>query len=514
NQQQHVAQTVGALEAVVLRAFGPHGGQVLFTRDTGQAMLSRGGARILTALRLDNPLAKMIVDCASTHSARTGDGSKTFVLLLASLVRMIDAAAYKDPLASHSHCSREDVRSASARRLADELLSFSLQQLDDLLTVEVLPFGQHLMWQDLHSTSPIQKFLSSFFYTRLGYNNCSFISGLLCELLSNWTSKDNTPFSSLEFVNDTWPALYTPVTGFPLAYSRLVEGQVIIETLDAGNRRQWGYFALGVSVLFSSVKQSVTVLALTAQAQIHVVECISQDELALFRHLSGAKPVSDYWSIQSEHVVPLEFCKPILLGAHRYTKIFDKSGGIDSAMFMVMFVKCFNLLTPLSPNNSLTSSASCCQTFPQGYVIAAGGTFEFLLSHALQQKTFSRNVSIVSQILADSLLCVPRHIYSHHPRRFAQVQSEVLKRIQEHGASPMHCQTNAPVENSVHFKAEFSTLDSGLESVFCKYQLLLAVLQCLSRLFRIDAVIHTRGLLKTISRTNISWEDSEGELEN
>lgn len=55
---EHVLQTVCVLESVVLRSFGPEGGQVLFTRDTGQAMLSRSGTHILTALRLDHPLAR------------------------------------------------------------------------------------------------------------------------------------------------------------------------------------------------------------------------------------------------------------------------------------------------------------------------------------------------------------------------------------------------------------------------------------------------------------------------
>lgn len=55
---EHVLQTVCVLESVVCRSFGPEGGQVLFTQDTGQAMLSRSGARILTALRLEHPLAR------------------------------------------------------------------------------------------------------------------------------------------------------------------------------------------------------------------------------------------------------------------------------------------------------------------------------------------------------------------------------------------------------------------------------------------------------------------------
>lgn len=53
-----VQQIVCVLESVILRCFGPDGGQVLFIRDTGQAMLSRSGSRILSALRLEHPLAR------------------------------------------------------------------------------------------------------------------------------------------------------------------------------------------------------------------------------------------------------------------------------------------------------------------------------------------------------------------------------------------------------------------------------------------------------------------------
>lgn len=54
----HVQQIVGVLESVILRCFGPDGGQVLFIRDTGQAMLTRSGSQILSALRLEHPLAR------------------------------------------------------------------------------------------------------------------------------------------------------------------------------------------------------------------------------------------------------------------------------------------------------------------------------------------------------------------------------------------------------------------------------------------------------------------------
>ncbi|GLD58660.1 Bardet-Biedl syndrome 10 protein isoform X1 [Lates japonicus] len=386
---KHVLQTVCVLEAVVLRSFGPEGGQVLFTRDTGQAMLSRSGTRILTALRLEHPLARMVVECVRKHSTVTGDGSKTFILLLASLLRMIHTMACKEPNVYHTYNSRAAAEAATARRLADELLAFALEELDDLIAVRVVPYGLCVSWKDItaKSQSPAytnchyaQKLLASFFHTRLGHTHCDFISNLTCELLRHWKFKNDLPSSTLQFVNDNFPALHTPVLGFPISCSRLIEGQVIHrdfatpcpqtdcqpvkavvftgylqqKLLSAGNVLKVGRGGqemeanskkeksivefsawserslecvianlqrLGVSVLLSAVKQTAAVLSLAAQAEMCVVECISKDELSLFAHLSGTTPVSDCWMIEPVNVATLTFCRPILLGVHRYVHV-------------------------------------------------------------------------------------------------------------------------------------------------------------------------------------------------
>ena len=51
-------QVTQALEAVLGPCFGPSGGQVLFTRDTGDVLITRDGQRILSSLRLDHPVAR------------------------------------------------------------------------------------------------------------------------------------------------------------------------------------------------------------------------------------------------------------------------------------------------------------------------------------------------------------------------------------------------------------------------------------------------------------------------
>ncbi|XP_026167806.1 BBSome complex assembly protein BBS10 [Mastacembelus armatus] len=630
---KHVLQTVCALEAVVLRSFGPEGGQVLFIRDTTEAMLSCSGTRILTALRLEHPVARMVVECVWKHSTATGDGSKTFILLLASLLRMIHTAACKEPNVSCTYNSREAAETAAARRLADKLLAFALEELDDLITMGVIPYGHCVSWKDFTgniqspahtSNHSLQRLLVSFFQTRLGYTHCDFISNLICELLTYWRCKNNPPSLSLQFINDNFPALHTPVSGFPVTCSRLVEGQVIhrdfstpcshtdcepvkavvftgclqSKLLNAGEVLEVGYGkrvvgensrmersilefsawaerllerviailqSLGISVLLSAAKQSAAVLALARQANICVVECISEDELSLFIQLSGATPVSDCLMIEPEHVATLTFCRPILLGAHRYVHVafhdLEERARVTPCSLVIcgpgegqtdQYACAFQdairmVLTTLEPVGMTATTASkeilqlhktTSSTPPplqqclleSGYVIPAGGTFEFLLHHAMLQHgcessvcdNTNMDIPAVTQLLAKALLSIPQKIYSHSPRHFLETQTRIFSFILNHShpfpslvykqelntSAKQSCDTNeCPLEEnkqSMHCctKADLSQvliLDFGLESVSCKYQLLLAVLQCVTSLLRVDTVLCTHSASQTKS---------------
>uniref|UniRef100_A0A3Q1ETU2 Bardet-Biedl syndrome 10 protein homolog n=1 Tax=Acanthochromis polyacanthus TaxID=80966 RepID=A0A3Q1ETU2_9TELE len=621
---------VGVLEAVILRSFGPEGGQVLFTRDTGQAMLSRSGTHILRALHLEHPLARMVVECVWKHSTVTGDGSKTFILLLASLLRKIHTTASREPHVSHSYNSLEAAEAATARHLADKLLAFALKELDDLIAMEVAPHGRCVSWEDftaeMHSPANhyVQKLLASFFHMRLGYVHCAFISELTCELLNHWKCIDNLPYFALQFLKDNFPAIHTPVSGFPITSSRLIEGQVIHRDfatpypqtdhqpikavvftgylqprlLNTGDVLEVGcggteersivdfsawterslqclianLQSLGVSVLLSVVKQSAAVLALATQAEMCFVDCVSEDELSLFAQLSGATPISDCWRIEPEHIAELTFCRPILLGPHRYenmpffsltckaTHLHAKNylGTIHTSHLQTLVADVFIIRVKVKPysliicgsgegqtdqyacafqdairmlfttwepipatgttaakrtvqsdkrtssyTHVLTDSSTCTSSnlnplhkcvLQPGCIMPAGGTFEFLLHHALLKLSHScsasndTNIGVpVSRLLASALLSVPKQIYSHSPGQFLQTRTR---------------------HNAIF------TQDMGLESVSCKYELLLAVLQCVTSLLRVDTILRTHTALHTQSLADTSWESTEDEAEN
>nr|XP_046250552.1 Bardet-Biedl syndrome 10 protein [Scatophagus argus]XP_046250553.1 Bardet-Biedl syndrome 10 protein [Scatophagus argus]XP_046250554.1 Bardet-Biedl syndrome 10 protein [Scatophagus argus] len=637
---ENVLQTVCVLESVVLRCFGPEGGQVLFTRDTGQVMLSRSGMRILSALHLEHPLARMVVECVSKHSTVTGDGSKTFILLVASLLRMIHTIACKEPHVSRTYNSREAAEAAAARHLADKLLTFALEELDDLIAVGVVPYGCCLSWEDFTAKTQfpahcVQKLLASFFHSRLGRTHCDFISDLTCDLLTHWKFKNEQPSLSLKFVHDNFHALHTPVSGFPVSYSRLIEGQVIHrdfatpcpqtdhqsvkavvftcylhpkllnagEVLELGCREEgmgenlkkdrsivqfssWAersldcvianLQSLGVSVVMSSVKQSAAVLALAAQADVCIVECVSEDELSLFAQLSGTRPVSDCWMIEPDNVATLTFCRPILLGAHRYVHVaFHENVMVKPCSLVIcgpgegqtdQYACALQdalrmLLSTLEPTTAATASKRTLHSnkstsvytgdqirnvpvLEPGCVLPAGGTFEFLLSHALlQHDSISNDMNIsnpaVSQLLANALLCVPRQIYSHSPQCFLHTQTRLLSFVQNNShpfisaSNQKHStvliqgqgKSQCPLEKfkqSIHcyrvadVSSEVFMLNLGLESVSCKYKLLLAVLQCVSNLLQVDTVLYTHTALRTQSHrlATISWEGTEDEAED
>lgn len=204
--------------------------------------------------------------------------------------------------------------------------------------------------------------------------------------------------------------------------------------------------------------------------------------------------------------------------------------------------------TSLHTNNHIPSVPPLQQcVLEPGCVIAAGGTFEFLLNHALLQHGRSCSVSDgtkmgippVSQLLANALLSVPRHIYSHSPRCFLRTQTRLLSVIQNHSypISPVHIQEHNTIliqgggkseytpeedKQSMHccreadLPSEVFMLDSGLESVCCKYQLLLAVLQCVSSILQVDTVLRTHTALHTQSPrlANISLKGTEDEAED
>ncbi|XP_035257587.1 Bardet-Biedl syndrome 10 protein homolog isoform X2 [Anguilla anguilla] len=547
-------QVTQALEAVVGPCFGPSGGQVLFTRDSGEVLITRDGRRILTSLRLDHPVARVLVGCVSAHCKITGDGAKSFLLLLGALLRGIHG--------DHLH-------GIQARRVAHILLSFQTLVLDGVIGQGLAPRALSLLQDPAH----LRPLTDAYFRGKTASSHWGVLSQTACEFYRRWRCEQDC--TGVTLIARHFAALHTPVPGLPVSRSRVLEGLVIHRDFavrcpgdgplralatsvplqsplappgvslnlasaaqaqrccgGVGGRAERGVACLRrlrVGLLLSAAKQSELALDLARRAGLSVVECVDSDELALFCRLAGAELFADPgdWSlIGEEHVATVTFCKPVVLGPDRLAHVgFPEGRGLAPHCLVLCgpspglaeqcstaFCGLFRMLQrvyepvqsrhgqgPVQSHHMLrnikasgerpgvhfgegkegalgtrtreTGPASSGVLIEAGSVLPAGGAFEFVLHHCLLQQASQRrcpDLRAACRLVAGAVLSVPRRLYPGP--RFLDAQSHFLRAS---GAAPPSWRVR------------------GLESLACKYQLLLSVLHTASSLLSVDLILHS-----------------------
>ncbi|TRZ26922.1 hypothetical protein HGM15179_000163 [Zosterops borbonicus] len=117
-----------------------------------------------------------------------------------------------------------------------------------------------------------------------------------------------------------------------------------------------------------------------------------------------------------------------------------------------------------------------------GSVLPVGGYFEILLHYYIREyakQCQQSEVSTVSYVVADALLSIPKALYRTGERGgFTTFYLETINLLQKNQPLPVN--------------------NEGLESVYCKYQLVISVLHCVTELLSIDLVIGIRQPLQKI----------------
>ncbi|RMC09924.1 hypothetical protein DUI87_12711 [Hirundo rustica rustica] len=117
-----------------------------------------------------------------------------------------------------------------------------------------------------------------------------------------------------------------------------------------------------------------------------------------------------------------------------------------------------------------------------GSVLPVGGYFEILLHYYIQdcaKQCQQSEVTTVSNMVADALLSIPKALYQTVERDgFTSFYLEAINLLRKNQPLPVN--------------------DEGLESVYCKYQLVISVLHCVTELLSIDLVIGIRRPLQKI----------------
>ncbi|XP_032914859.1 Bardet-Biedl syndrome 10 protein [Catharus ustulatus] len=142
-------------------------------------------------------------------------------------------------------------------------------------------------------------------------------------------------------------------------------------------------------------------------------------------------------------------------------------------------------IVPFKQEESCAGIAQDCPNclIQAGSVLPVGGYFEILLHYYIQdyaKQCQQSEIIVVSNVVADALLSIPKALYRTAERDgFTKFYLETTNLLRKNQPLPVN--------------------DEGLESVYCKYQLVISVLHCVTELLSIDLVIGIRRPLQKIA---------------
>ncbi|XP_043911305.1 Bardet-Biedl syndrome 10 protein isoform X2 [Protopterus annectens] len=374
-----VLRVTEILENIVCKCFGPKGGQVLFTKATGEILITRDGRTILESLLLDHPIARVIVKCISTHCNMTGDGAKSFILLLCSFLRRLKTLADKECGFSTSENIPDKRRWQNhghfLKRFSCNLYAFQAQVLDHLIAQQVRQYSSSAFSQIngksyiCHRT--LEAVLDAYFFGSIGQINNIFMTKLTSDFFFRCTESSENYTDILDFIIDHFFEFHTAVSGLPIGCSKVLEGLVLhrdfavfcptdgtvrIIVVSASispslsvsdstfvicsdsqlhSSQVWITVRVkevmtflqnnSVNLILSSVKQSETVHYFAKLCNISLVECLSDGEISLFCCITGISAFASIEDIIQSEIVTVTataaFYKPLVLGAHRYVHL-------------------------------------------------------------------------------------------------------------------------------------------------------------------------------------------------
>ncbi|XP_015712380.1 Bardet-Biedl syndrome 10 protein [Coturnix japonica] len=350
-------EEAAALSGAVRGALGPRGGRAMVVRADGRAVLSRDGRLLLEALSLQPHTARVMAACACRHQSATGDGAKTFVLLLAAVLGAI--------------------RDGSPRRAVRALPSFERRVLDRAVARGLRPhlrsaFPAGGPGAELEPAS-LCALLAAHLRGRLGPAERRAVALLGCELCARCGARRHT---ELRVLCGRFAQLHAAVSGLPLGRSMVLPGVLLrrdfaaycpaggqllavlvtrclraaltapgVECALSSERQHRAALRWcsgrteavmehlrnnGVRLLLSGVKQHEEVIYYAKLHGVSVVECLSEEDVSLISEITGMSPYDPAGdSLQKEitEAAVVTFCQPLLLGSQRYVHIGFSSTG-------------------------------------------------------------------------------------------------------------------------------------------------------------------------------------------
>ncbi|XP_041965227.1 Bardet-Biedl syndrome 10 protein [Alosa sapidissima] len=555
---------VSALEAVVVRSFGPNGGVVLFTRDTGEVLLTRHGQKILNSLHLEHPIARMVVDCIQAHCSVAADGSKSFLLLLASLLRRIHA---------HSKACKE-MSNARARHLANQLLRLCYDGLDDIIVHQVMPHASSL-YSSGYRGDTLEGLVRGYMAGRVGIGQAEVLVPIICQFCRKWNVGQGMA-EPIRFIHKNFPLLHSTVLGLPIGRSCVQEGFllgcdwtmfferkseepirvlvlnesvfVVNEAVSVFENYVCDSHAtvhrlcvcaeeLDVCVLLSPVKCPDLLLQQAQQKRLCVAECVDPPLLDLFCQLSQSRPAP------VGHVATVTSVSRVVLGGHRLgcvgltpTHTSHSSsehilhphtlllcapgpGSLDQCVNACQGV--FTMLRSVceaerTPQNSLPDQSEETPLHPVQSQPSNDKSEPSIPAPAPTPDQWHRLLHAGHVVPVGGVFDVLFHHFLLSSDWVAepQVRSLLAESVLSvprtlHSHKPrLFMQFQASLLDELRSGPSLKPWSGGVESVSCKQQLLASVLQCVCTLLSVDRVLHTHSH-SHITKTSRHGEDDE-----
>ncbi|XP_068950921.1 Bardet-Biedl syndrome 10 protein [Petaurus breviceps papuanus] len=370
-------QAAEVLESIVSGCLGPEGRQVLCTKPTGDVLFSRDGGRLLEALNVEHPVARMIVTCVSMNRNVTGDGAKTFIILLCDLLRGLKAVTDKERGSFGGSIQSQErlwKNCCQWKYISQAILIFQAHILDYImaqyLSKHFLSIFSFSGEEKTFCRNSLGSLLDAYFCGRVGRNNQKFISQLTCDYFYKCLNHEDGKDEMIDLVDEYFLELCTAVTGLPVSSSRIISGFIIHRDFSVycpadGDMRiiivtepiqpvlstssselvikseaqfQASHIWItertktimkdleskGIKLLLSSVKQQDSVIYYAKLNGISVVECIPSEEISFLCRIIALSPFMPSWVTSQCHISDtalVKFCQPILLNSKRYVHL-------------------------------------------------------------------------------------------------------------------------------------------------------------------------------------------------
>ncbi|XP_027698320.1 Bardet-Biedl syndrome 10 protein isoform X2 [Vombatus ursinus] len=320
---------------------------------------------------------RMIVTCVSKNRNVTGDGAKTFIILLCDLLRGLKAITDKERSSfggSIQSQERHWKNCCQWKYISQAILTFQAHILDYImaqyLSKHFLSIFSFSGEEKKFCRSSLELLLDAYFCGRVGRNNQKFISQLTCDYFYKCLSHEDGKNEMIDLVDEYFLELCTAVTGLPVSSSRIISGFVIHRDFSVycpadGDMRiiivteaiqpalstsgselvvksetqfQASHIwvtertktimndlqSKGIKLLLSSVKQQDAVIYYAKLNGISVVECIPSEEISLLCRIIALSPFLPSWATSQCHISDaalVKFCQPILLNSKRYVHL-------------------------------------------------------------------------------------------------------------------------------------------------------------------------------------------------